>query len=435
MRIKIIERLIPISEIYSTVQKVLNSHFTISENSIISQDYLLILAVSETSFVSVIHASLDKNFERTYLSTMLLKIQSLAKILDIQYNSKEDINDIEDKLIQALNIEENDKILYPFTEFSKFQLVQDQENRDISTLESKIISTLLKHLYTKIGYSDEIMKFPFSITYMDGKREEWEEKYHPYINSIEKRIKENSEDTTKIYRNYDFALDSDIFQRMFDLLILSTYEAEAELNGAEEDEGTLYNYEVTFIYCNKTSQPYTYMNLLKLMNEINKFADKFKKDKSKKCNIIRSQIILISLSGYELKIKNYLRDHLFRESDHAIPLLTVPPINNEVWHNLFDYDDLINSKQKKREELGKIINISKQQQVSNSFRATRLKNATSEYEEIIERERIAKLDKDFLKKWYWILNVPESCEILNLKKENGKLNNSMKLMKENLEIY
>jgi hypothetical protein len=174
---------------------------------------------------------------------------------------------------------------------------------------------------------------------------------------------------------------------------------------------------------------------LKLMSEIKRFSDEFKKDKSRKCHIIRSQVILISSSGYELKIQEYMREHLFREADHAIPLLAVPPINNKVWNNFFEYDALINSKQKKREELGKIINISKQQQVSTSFRATRLNNVKSEYEEIIEREKLAKLDKEFLNHWYWILNVPESNTILNLKLENGKVNNAINIVKENLKIY
>ena len=164
------------------------------------------------------------------------------------------------------------------------------------------------------------------------------------------------------------------------------------------------------------------------------FLKSLKQTKKKLCFNIRTNLILISSSGYEVQIKDYLRDHLFREIDYAIPTIIVPPIKEDIWHNFFEYEDLMDSKHKKREELGKIIQISKRTEISPSFRVTRLKDAKNEYADIIEREQMAKLDNEFLTKWFWILDVPKSREIL-ARKENHKPNDkSPRIIHERIEI-
>ncbi len=434
MRIKTIEELVPIKEIYSTVQKVFNSQLKISQNSLISDEALLILGISEKGLILIIHASLDSDFKRTYLSTILLNIESLAEIFDIHYKSIEDIELVERKLLQSLKIEKNTVISYPITELSAFQIETDQRKRKIFSLESRILSAIINDLYKKIDYSDNIMKFPFSIASTDGKWEDWEDLYHPYINSIENGIKNCGVEHTKIYRNYDFALESDIFQRMFDLVLISKDETAPEVIALKNEEGPFFDYEVTFIYCTRSYKPYPYMELLKLMNEIKNFSKKFKNEKERLCFSIRTNLILISSSGYEYKIKEYLRNHLFREIDYIIPIIIVPPMEDDVWHNFFEYEDLIDSKQKKREELGKIIRISKCHEVSPSFRVTRLKDAKNEYENIIEREKMAKIDKDFLIKWFWILDIPKSSDILTRERKDDPDNESPKIISEKIEL-
>lgn len=418
MRIKIIEEIISTEKLYSTVEKVFNSQLTISENSRVSDEYLFVLGVSDKGVMLIIHASLDFDFERTYLTTILFNISSIADLLEIDYHSLEDVKLVEDELVQYLKRYDNGKMEYPFTELSKFQIETDQRKRKIFSLESKVISAILKDLYAKIDYTDDIIKFPFSITSSNGKWEDWEEIYYSYINSIEKGIINTGLERTKIYRNYDFALKTDIFQRMFDLVLISKQESDPEILAQKNEDGPLYDYEITFIHCNRSHKPYSYMDLLKLMNEIKTFSEKFKANKERQCFNIRTNLILISSSGYESKIKGYLREHLFREIDYIIPIIIAPPMKDDVWHNFFEYDDLINSKQKKREELGKIISISKRTEVSPSFRVTRLKDAKNEYADIIERERMAKVDNDFLTKWFWILDIPKSREILTREEDH-----------------
>jgi hypothetical protein len=221
---------------------------------------------------------------------------------------------------------------------------------------------------------------------------------------------------------------------MFDLVLLSKQESDPEMLAQRNEDGPLYDYEITFIYCNRSNKPYSYMDLLKLMNEIKTFSKKFKANEKRQCFNVRTNLILISSSGYEPKIKAYLREHLFREVDYVIPIIVVPPMKDDVWHNFFEYDEFIDSKQKKREELGKIIRISKKYEVSPSFRVTRLKDAKNEYADIIEREQMAKVDKDYLTKWFWILNIPKSYEIL-IRKENRKSDDkSSDIIHEKIEI-
>lgn len=434
MRIKIIEKLIPIKQIYATVQKVFNSQLTISKNSLISEESLLILGISEKGLILIIHASLDKEFERTYLSAVLFNIQSLADIFEIHYESIEDVKLVEIILLQKLKIGDKNKIYYPFTEFSEFQIEKDQRKRKIFSLESKIISAIINDLHQKFDYSDDIIKFPFSISSADGNWAEWEELYYPYVNSIENGIKNCGVEHTKIYRNYDFALESDIFQRMFDLVLISKQDTNPEILTQLNEVGPLYDYEITFIYCNRSFKPFSYMDLLKLMNEIKNFSSKFKAEKERLCFNIRTNLILISSAGYPPKINKYLRSHLYRDINYIIPIIVVPPMKDDVWHNFFDYEDLIDSKQKKREELGKIIRISKIHEVSPSFRVTRLKDAKSEYEEIIERERMAKVDKDFLTKWFWILDIPKSSDILSQEKKEKPYEESPKIISRRIEL-
>ena len=432
IRTKIIEKLITIDEISSTIQKIFKSQFKISNNSIISEDFLLIIGYSEKGLISVIQSSINKNFERTCISVLVFHTQSLAEELNIQQESHNYLSLIEGKLIRSLKEEVKNKFCNPFTELSKFQLEKAQEKRKIFTLETRILNVLIKHLYHKINFSDDIMKFPFSTNHIDGKWEEWDKIYFPYIELIENNIIKAKMENTKLYRNYNFALKSDSFQRVIDLVIITTKTTDSELSNQVTEEINHYDYEITFIYCNRTSKKFKYMNFLKFVNEIKSFAEKFKNDKKNECNIITPQLILVSQFGYDLEIKNYLRTHLVREVDYTIPIMVVPPFNNEVWHNFDENED---SKSQKRNNLENIIRIDNREHSSFSFKSNMVKSAKSEYNQIIERNKLAKFDSEFLNKWHLILDVSKSTEILKINKDNEKLDKSITTVKEKVPIF
>ena len=419
------------NEISSTIQNFFKTQFKISKNSIISEEYLLIIGHCEKELISVVQSSINKNFERTCISVLVFETHSLAEELNIQQESHNYINLIEEKLIRSLKGEVKNKFCYPFTELSKFQLEEAQGKRKIFTLETRILNAIVEQLYHIINFSDEIMKFPFSIIHNDGKWEEWEKIYFPYIELIENNIIKTNVKNTKVYRNYNFALKSDTFQRVIDLLIITTKKTNSELDNQVTEEINPYDYEITFIYCNRTFNPFKYMSLLKLVNEIKSFSEKFKNDKKNKCHNIRSQLILISLFGYNPEIKDYLRNHLIGETDYIIPLMTLPPINNEVWHNFIENEDL---KSQKRNDLENIIRIGNNKQTSSSYRNNMVKSAKSEYAQLIEKAKMDKYDKDFLSKWHNILNVSKSKEILKFNKDNEKLDSNLNIVKKKVSI-
>ena len=420
------------SEIEPIIQKLFNSQFKISKNSIISEDFLLIIGHSEKGLISVVQSSIDKNFERTCISILVFKTQSLANELKIQQESHNRSSLIEEKLIRSLKDEIKNKFCYPFAELSKFQLEKAQEKRKIYALETRILNAITNHLYNKIGFSDEIMKFPFSINYIEGKWEEWDKIYFPYIELIENNLSKTNLENTKVYRNYNFAVKGDSFQRVIDLLKITKTDSHSETNNKSSEDINPYNYDITFIYCNRTSKPFKYMNLLKFVNEIKAFSEKFKNDKKNECHNITSQLILISQFGYDLGIKDYLRTHLVREVDYTIPLMIVPPFNNEVWHNFIENEDL---KPQKQNELENIIRIGNREQASPSYRNNMVKSAKSEYAEIIERNKLAKFDSEFLNEWYWILDITKSAEILNFSKDKEKSDKDINIVKKELSIY
>ena len=119
------------NEISSTIHKIYKSQFKISERSIISEEYLLILGISEKGFISVVQSSIDRNFERTRISILVFNTQSLAKELKIQQESQNWIDLIEQKLIRSLKTEVKNEFRNPFTELSKFQLEKTQEKKGI----------------------------------------------------------------------------------------------------------------------------------------------------------------------------------------------------------------------------------------------------------------------------------------------------------------
>ncbi len=420
MRTKTIEKILSLKDINSMIKQIISSQFIISDKSLICNDYLLIIGINEKNAILIIRASIDKDFERTYLSVLVLSINSFIKNSTLNTISNTNIEQMVSKIIQELETKGDNAYFYPFIGLSNLEQPSSSEIIKILKVETKIINLILKNLSRVYGYSDQIPKFPFSITYVDEKREFWENFYYAYVVLIEKKLKNLYPKEIEIYQNYDFALTNDIFPRIIDLVIIEKYKVKIELeqqkkrNELESEPSEMYNYIITFIYCNRNSKPYDLMNLLKFMNEIKNFSTSFKQKNKNLCNEIRCQMIIVSILGFESKVEEYLRNHLFRQTDYIIPIFVIPPVKDEVWHNFIDYENTRIIKPGKRKELEKIIQISKNQDISAAFRFSRAKTALNEYEEIVEREKIAKIDEEFLDKWQLILNVFNSKELLKI---------------------
>ncbi|MFX0048918.1 MAG: hypothetical protein ACFE8G_12235, partial [Candidatus Hermodarchaeota archaeon] len=85
--------------------------------------------------------------------------------------------------------------------------------------------------------------------------------------------------------------------------------------------------------------------------------------------------------------------------------------------------------------LENIIRIGDREQVSPSYRNNMVKSAKSEYEQIIERDKLIKFDNDFLNNWSWILDVSKSSEILKHNKDNEKFDKGVNILESKVSIY
>ena len=194
----------------------------------------------------------------------------------------------------------------------------------------------------------------------------------------------------------------------------------ANSSSKDEEELKITKIFLFFIYTNKTMKPIRLMDLLKRMNEIKNFSKGFQEKINTYKIEISPTMILISSFGFSENIGDYLRHHIYRENEHTIPILTIPPIKNYIWHNLKDYSELNHSDTELKSQLEKIIRIGKKINSSSFFQKSRVQHAKSEYNELVEKKNIAEKDNKFLQKLSWILNVDnlnESFRIFDNKEQ------------------
>jgi hypothetical protein len=441
LRLKTIEQELSLRELYNFIQELLqNAKYKLHNCSSISNSNFLIISKNEKNIILIIRVSLDHNFHRTYISVLSYNTKLLLKFFRNVQSEKDDFNSIGKNIYQLLKRNNEKGFKYPFLGFSKLNLTNTSIKIRLSKIETTILNKISRYIIKNFNYSDDLMKFPFSITQSDGSWELWKQSYSSYVNLIEKKIKENQEEDIKVYRNFDFALTRDIFQRIFDLVIIKTEEIksneykEGKRSGKKLELKKMYNYIITFIYCNKTIQPFSLMRMLKIMNEIKTYSKQYMQKFKQTLKSAKVQLVLISVSGYEEKIKNYLREHIYRDTEYVIPILIIPPINNEIWHNLKYGRELSDFKQEKKEELKKIIRISKIDNISPSFKSTRAKKAKDQYKELVKNEKSAKKDTEFLKKWFLILNVDKSNQEIKAYNGDNQIPNNLDILKDNVKL-
>ena len=69
------------------------------------------------------------------------------------------------------------------------------------------------------SYSNVLRKYPFSLFEMDGSLDLWQKIYSSYIDSIESKINISKDNSIRMFRNHNFALDNEFQQRIADLII------------------------------------------------------------------------------------------------------------------------------------------------------------------------------------------------------------------------
>lgn len=418
MRIKIFERSLPLEKVYNVLIKVIKPKDSKWLKSYHSKTHLLIIVLNTKRMLFIIRVSKDEKFQRTYLSVLSLNSREVD-VDKIKKNGDNSRSSIISKLFKLLKDQNKKDLDYHLLKIPGIKLKENHTKLKFKNIETKIINKLFKVLSNKFNYFDNLLKYPFSITQIDGSLIYWERLYHPFVSLIEKRIKKLKNIDIKTFRNYDFALSRDYFPRIFDLIVIERNkidkffkkenypsikkERQIKLFNQDESENlSMFNLRMTFLYCNKKSKPLKLMELLKLMNEVKNYSEKLQ-SRIKKCDNIKPQIIIVSFFGYEHKILHYLRKHIYHEVDYVIPIFVLPHINNAVWHNLKIY--LSDTEKQTKKKLEKLININHKPYSSFNFKASKARNAKNQYEELNEVEKITKCDYELLKTWSKILII------------------------------
>jgi hypothetical protein len=278
-----------------------------------------------------------------------------------------------------------------------------------------------------------LKNYPFSLFDIDGSREIWQNIYGPYIDLIEKKLNISDQSSIRIFRNYDFAVNSALHRRIADLVILEVEEqksnpisnkSENSLNNkrvkiedeySDEIKQEKNNLKITFVFTNKKKQQLGLIQMLKLSDEVKKYTQLMHKKVLKQYSMIIPQIIFVSLFGFEKTVENYLKDNLHRNLNGSMSILVVPPIHYNLWNNNFVKKSIESNNGYKKHKSGmnfEDYNNLRKNGAANQFQ---VKKIESYYKGLMETNNISEYNTQQLNIWGDILSINKSSTLLNFK--------------------
>ena len=440
LRIKVLEELIPLENVFKTIKNSIKYKFTISNNSQMFKNSFLIIAVNLESYALIIRGSTGFFKNRIKISVVALDINAILNLL----NSKKNLKIIENYLYELIITEFKNKVLDPFKKISIEGKDKSKYKKKNLITERNVLNQILQVLYEKYNYNDDLIKFPFSIFNIDKSWEFWAKIYNSYLKKIENTIVKNSNSTIKTYKYYDFAVPKEIFPRIIDLIIIeNSGDLNDSVNNREDKYQKMENRKsnkeadtddnfkksiklMGFIYTYKKLRPMRLIDVLKLTEEVISFVNIFKNKSSNKETEIKPFIIFLSHYGYEKRIAKYLREHLHHDYKHFIPIFIAPPINNEIWHNFDANKGLSQEDEAAKNRAEQYISLYKKDSKIYKYIKHNIQDAKDNYSEILDREKEAKKNFEFVNKWYNILNIEKSNELLNIMVDKHEIKDEFK---------
>ena len=431
MRIHTFEKEFSLDEFFSVIKKIIKLSFRIDENSYVDELNLLCIGTSKKNQSIIIRGSIDKPKNRIYLSILAVHNSVILK----EWNTLKNTNTIPKELGKILfdivrNRKENGK---NFT-FSDLTIKKPRERNLVTQLgeiEKKILIKLLHTLEERENDPIILGKYPFSLTDMEGTWEIWENIYGPYIDLVENNLIVSKNGTLRTFRNYNFALNSAHYQRIADLV---TFEVEEEISNPisnksgnnfkksyekieeqysdeVEKKGT---FKINFVFTNKKRQQLKLMQMLKLSSEIKKFTRLLHENVLKQYSKIESQLIFISLFGFEVTIGEHLRKNLYGNLNGNLSILVIPPIDNNLWNNSFISDSISNENEYKH-KLGMNFEDFNNMRKNNAINRIHVKEMETYYNDLMETKKSSEYNSQQIKLWSDILNINNSSALLDIK--------------------
>ena len=289
------------------------------------------------------------------------------------------------------------------------------------------------------SYSNVLRKYPFSLFEMDGSLDLWQNIYSSYIDSIESKINISKENSIKMFRNHNFALDNEFQQRIADLIINEVEEqtsnSKSSINNFEklnekiriEDQYSddveieNSNLKITFVFTNKKMQPLKLIQMLKLIGEVEKFTQLLHKKELKQYSKIIPQIIFISLFGFEASVGDYLKDNLYGKINRNISILVVPPIDDKLWNNYFIKNAMEGNNDYKKHNSGISFEEYNNLRKNGAANQLQVKKMETYYRDLRETKEIMEHNSQELNIWADVLSINNSPTLLNLEKSRKKI--------------
>ncbi len=429
MRVHTIEKIFRLDDVFSLIKNIINKSFEIDKNSYTDDLNLLIIGTNRNDQSVIIRSSINKSKNRTSFSILALYNNQILKDHNSSKNtikSKQPLGKTLHNLIKNRKEHENN---YVFANL-KIKRIDKYFQNQLIEIEKDILIKLLDSLHERYNYNDGLRKYHFSLVDIDGSWESWHDIYHHYIDLLENKFITVKNNSLKVFRNYDFALQNAYSQRIADLIISEEEKSSGtpfkrinnnfQKQNLDEVKKEAGNLKITFIFAHKRKSQLRLIQMLKLLEEVKNFTHLMHKKDFKRYNHIYPQIVFISLFGFEQSVGNYLRNNLYGELSETISILTIPPIEHKIWHNYFVYNsleenDYINSQSD--------VNLAKYNILRRNGRAN--KNAIikieSEYHDLVESKRVSDQNSQQLNEWGDILSIDNCSKLLDVTNSREKI--------------
>ncbi|MFX1414364.1 MAG: hypothetical protein ACFFA2_11105, partial [Promethearchaeota archaeon] len=123
---------------------------------------------------------------------------------------------------------------------------------------------------------------------------------------------------------------------------------------------------------------------------------------------------------FEESVGNYLRNNLYGKLSDTLSILTIPPIENKIWHNYFIHNSLEDSEYRNSQS---DINLAKYNNLRRNGAGN--KNAIikmeSQYHELIESKKVSDRNAKELNDWADILSIDNCSKLLDVRNSREKI--------------
>lgn len=405
MKIKSIEKIIDLKDLFEILKEVVQPRFEVDDHSRVTESNLLFIALGKKTTMVQILAFNDLEFDRTIISILVLKKNQKFTNLQIDLDEKE-------SFYRLINPKD-------FKSYSKRMKIEYNE------LEGKLYKKILLKIKNKYDYRDRLLNFPFSLTSNFESNGDYFAQYSKFLDVIERKINSYGNNHSQILRYYDFAKSTEIYQRIIDMIVISNKLVEEKQNNT---------YWMLFIYSNKSPDEFGLLELVKLFGEIREYSKVIQKRLKTKNQIIKTALVILSINGFEESLPKYLRTHLYGDFEHIIPIFIIPPYNDEIWHNLNKDRSLTADIAHKKKEVK--MKIKRLRIISNptSYRKDQIdmetKNLSDLNDKMCEIEKNYELVDIFSK----ILSIEEFKRKFSISGKKSNIKED-KLIKNNEKLY